>query len=104
MTLMVSRWKNSRPSVGKTKSATPQFARAIPPAVSREIARDVTGEAWRRRRFRRVNPVRFAVAITTAEQPKWDSSQRDIGMQSNHHKSGNQQAIHKPQQQQQKEQ
>lgn len=57
------------------------------------------GEAWRRRLFRRVKPVRFAVAIAAAERERRNSSQRDIEMLSNHHTSENVQTIHNPQQQ-----
>jgi hypothetical protein len=70
--LRVSRWKKVRVSVGEAKFVLArQLALAIPAPVSR-FGR--MGKAWRRRLFRRVTVVRFAVAISAAELERRDSS------------------------------
>jgi len=76
--LMVSRWKNLSPFVGKMKFA-PQFALAIPEPMSRFGAvRSTMGEGLWRRLFRRVTVVCFAVAIAAAERERRVSSHGDI--------------------------
>jgi hypothetical protein len=73
VTVTVSRWKSLRPGVGnETWMLAPQFALAIPVPVSRfGTARSAMARVWRRRLFRRVTGVCFAVAIAAAERERW---------------------------------
>jgi hypothetical protein len=73
---MRSTWEKVRVSVGGAKFVRDrQFALAIPAPVSR-FGR--MGKVWRRRLFRRVTVVRFAVAIAAAELERRDSSHGDM--------------------------
>lgn len=76
---MVSRCEKVRPGVGNRKDAS-QFALAIPAARVGRVgsASRRMGKVWRRRLFRRVTVVRFAVAIAAAEREARESSQGDM--------------------------